>query len=346
MSTAAPERTHRLEHVVTPFRRQAVTKGESGLLTVSGDLLNYGVVNDNGWLWVPGAAYDSIQAKNDRNPLVMGYQHAAFEPLTVIGRWLQMSETVEGITGAGRISDTSDGRDAATLVEDGAITGISVGFRATKVAYLEPGVRVSFDTRYGTFSYTVDDWCMAIVQAEVDEASLVSTPADFDARIDGYAQSLLQKAGKAMPGLQAGASWEDTAYSMALLMGGRGAGAFEDLPELQRYGLYQRLAQGYLAQGKTPPPYEAAPDYRDVAFQHDEREVFTGRYLQKTLASARAGAAGFTGPLSDDLRTEVSGLIEALQSLTQRRPDSELLAELHESLRQTADTVKGMQTDD
>jgi hypothetical protein len=42
----------------------------------------------------------------------------------------------------------------------------------------------------------------------------------------------------------------------------------------------------------------------------------------------------------------VNGLIEALQTLTQRRPDSEVLAELHESLRQTADTVKGMHTNE
>lgn len=345
MSTAAPEKPHLREHSVMPFR-QAVSKGDSGLLTVTGDLLTYGVVNANGWIWVPGAAYDSLQAKSASNPLVMGYQHDAFEPLTVIGRWTQANDSIDGIDGVGRISDTSDGRDAATLVEDGAITGISVGFRASEIQYCEPGVRVTFDTRYGTWAFTPDSWCMAIVTAEVDEASLVSTPADFDARIETFSQALLQKAGKAMPGLQADAKWEDTAYSMALLMGGRGAGAFEDLPESQRFGLYQRLAAGYRAQGKTPPPYEAAPDYRDVAFQHDEREIFMGRYLQKTLASARAGAAGFTGPLSDDLRTEVTGLLEALQSLTQRRPDSELLAELHESLRQTADTVKGMHTDD
>jgi HK97 family phage prohead protease len=247
VSTAAAERTHRREHVLTPFTQTAVTKSESGLLTVSGQLVNYGVINENGWLWVPGAAYDSIQAKSDRNPLVMGYQHSPFDPLTVIGRWSQASESVDGISGVGRISDTSDGRDAATLVEDGAITGISVGFRATKVAFLEPDVRISFDTRYGTFAYTPDKWCMAIVEAEVDEASLVSTPADFDARIDGHAQALLQKAGKAMPGLQADAGWEDTAYSMALLMGGRGAGTFNDLPEHSASGCTS------VSQRATPP---------------------------------------------------------------------------------------------
>ena len=343
MSTAAAERTLIREHALMPFTQAAVTRSDSGVLTVSAQLLTYGIVNDNGWLWVPGAAYDSIQAKSASNPLVMGYQHYLGEPLTVIGRWSEATESVEGIRGTGRISDTTQGRDAATLVEDGAITGTSIGFRPREVAYLEPGTRVAFDTRYGTFAYTPEVWCMAIVTAEVDEASLVSQPADFDCRIDGFTQSLLTKATKALPGLTQDASWEDTAYSMALLMGGRGARAFEDLPEAQRFGLYQRLAAGYRTKGKTPPPYEAAPDYRDVAFQHDEREVFTGRYLQKTLASVRAGAAGFTGPLSDDLRTEAEGAIEALQSLTARRPDSEVLAELHESLRQATQIVKGHQ---
>lgn len=341
--TDVAERTLTREHALMPFTQAAVARSESGILTVSGPLLTYGVVNENGWLWVPGAAYDSIQAKSDDVPLVMGYQHYYDEPLTVIGRWTQASETVDGITGVGRISDTTQGRDAATLVEDRAITGISVGFVPSEVAYLEPGTRVAFDTRYGTFAYTPEVWCMAIVTADVYEASLVAKPADGACRVDGFTQSLLTKATKALPGLTQDASWDDTAYSMALLMGGRGAGAFEDLPEAQRFGLYQRLAAGYRTQGKTPPPYEAAPDYRDVAFQHDEREVFLGRYLQKTLASARAGAAGFTGPLSDDLRTEAEGAIEALQSLTARRSDSEVLAELHESLRQATQIVKGHQ---
>jgi HK97 family phage prohead protease len=332
-----------LQRAVMPFR-QARTSSEGGVLTVEGYLVTYGEVNQNGWLWVPGAARDSLKQRRDAGrALTMGYQHDLFEALQVIGVWPEPRDSVDGVYASGRISDTQTGRDAATLVQDGAITGISVGFLPLQYQFLEPGQRADFDTPYGRFSYQVEEWAIAVIQAGVSEASLVHEPADEAARIDSFTQSL-EKAQRAMPGLLAGADAAELQYSMAVLMGGRGAGAFEDLGDLEHRGLYQRLAAGYAKHGLTPPEYSRHPNYRDVAFQHDERQLFQDRYLRKGLAGVVAGATGFEGPLSPETREEADRAIEALQELRARRSDSERLSELAASLRQTTQTLKEKST--
>jgi hypothetical protein len=105
---------------------------------------------------------------------------------------------------------------------------------------------------------------------------------------------------------------------MALLMGGRGAAAFQELPDLEHMQLYQRLAAGYAKYDKTPPAYSRTPNYQDVAFQHGEREIFGDRYLRKNLRTVTAGAQGIAGPLSDETREEAQRAINALEVLTRR----------------------------
>lgn len=335
-----PAATSRVQHVVMPFRQAATSTDDAGVMTVEGMLVTYGELNGNGWLWVPGAARDSLKVRRDaRRALTMGFQHDMFEALKVIGVWPEPRDSADGVFAQGRISDVQLGRDAATLVRDGAITGISVGFRPTRYQFLEPGQRVDFDTPYGRFSYETDEWCIAVVEADITEASLVHEPADGRARIDSFTQTLA-KAGKAMPGLAQSAGWENVAYSMALLMGGRGAAAFADVDDLQHRSLYDQLAAGYARHGKTPPPYERQPTYSDVAFQHDERQLFADRYLRKGLAGVTAGAAGFQGPLSQEAREEALGAIAALEELCARRSGSDLVRELAQSLRQTTPTPK------
>jgi HK97 family phage prohead protease len=351
MSLLLPEKKEllRVERSLQRLNVQAaegLEESQSGVLTVAGDLVTYGTVNQNGWLWVPGALTESLAAKNDRNPLVMGYQHDAWEPLCVIGLWdiAQTVESKEGVHSVGRISDTQDGRDAATLVGDGAITGISVGFYPLVYQFVEPGEIVSYDTPFGKFTYEIEEWAIVVVQAEVAEASLVAVPADFDSRIDAFVQATMGKAAVALPGVAVDASWEDTAYSMARLMGGRGAAAFADLPELQHRALHARLSAGYRRHGKTPPPYERAPQYDHVAFQHDERVIFADRYLRKNLDAVIAGAGGLDGPLSAETCEKAERAQQALAALT--RPNSPVttaeLEALTGQLRQTSETAKGL----
>lgn len=336
---AQAEAKPQLQHMLLPFT-QAAEPGEDGLVSPAGFLVTYGEVNANGWLWVPGAARDSLKERRAAGRLLpMGFQHDWMEALKVIGVWNEATDSVDGVYGKGKVSDTSLGRDASTLVKDGAITGISVGFYPTRYQYLEPGQRVEFDTPYGKFAYEVEEWCIAVITAHLAEASLVHEPADDNARIDSFQQSL-EKARRALPGLAEDADAGDLQYSMALLMGGRGAAAFDDLDALAHQGLYQRLAAGYARQDLTPPDYERSPNYRDVAFQHDERRIFSERYLQKSLAGFEAGAGGIEGPLSPETREQAERTIAVLQELVERRTDEERIRELAASLRQTTQLVK------
>lgn len=296
----------------------AATTNADGATTITMRAVGYGQLNLYGRVFVPGAFGESIselEQNLDEKPLPIGYLHE-----TPIGKFTQLVDQVDGPHLTGPLSKTSLGQDVATLVRDG-LTAASVGFAIQDyddVQLGEPGETCTFETPFGTFTYTFQDWVLYIVKAQLVECSLVLVGADDNSRVVAV-QSLLAKAEKALPAFaKQDASWEDVAYSMALLMGGRGAAAFQELPELEHVQLYSKLAAGYARHGKTPPAYSRQPKYQDVAFQHGEREIFGDRYLQKNLRTVTAGASGIAGPLSDETREEADRAIAALQGLTRR----------------------------
>lgn len=275
----------------------------------------YGLRNRYGRVFVPGAFNDSLQSFTDAKPLPIGWMHEL-----PIGKWTTLRDTEQGPYLEGPLSDTTQGRDASVLARDG-LTALSIGFdpfdATFEAVYAEGGTRVQFETPYGTRSYQFDEWTTYIVTASIVECSMVLVGVDDDARLTTV-QSLAEKAERAFPGASENADWNDVAYSMALLMGGRGASSFQDLPDPEHRALYERLCAGYTRHGKTPPPYDRRPEYQRIAFQHDERLIFHDRYLRKQLAGVNAGAGGIDGPLSDETRAEAERAIEALQALTQR----------------------------
>lgn len=303
-----------------------------GVLALEGVLVTYGGVNRNGWMLVPGAFKKSLRKiPSASTPLPMLTEHGF-----TIGRWTQARDSAENVTGKGRISATDRGRETATLLEDEALNGISVGFMPdwNAVEILRPEETLETSTPYGPFTFTAESWVIAFLIADLVEASIVAVPADADARTERIRQSLWTKASRAMPGLRESAEWPDVAYSMALLMGGRGAGrAFEDVDEVERISMYHKLADAYDQLGKTPPPYEREPVYQDVAFEHDERELFADRYLRKSLAGVVAGANGFQGPLSRETREEVDRALAALTDLTRQSTEPSTFADLFHELR-------------
>lgn len=333
-----------------PFTQAQVATDDNGVLTVQGPLVSYGIRNDHGYLHVPGAAQAALaERKQAGRSIPMGYQHSPFAPLTVIGKWSDWTDSRTGIYGSGRISDVQAGRDAATLLQDQAIDGISIGFNAVDddpdvdtVQLLAPGQTGIWDTPYGRFEYTAPDWTLCFSEIEIVEASIVSAPADDTARVDRLLQTSLAQAAIAMPGLVQSESWEDVAYSMALLMGGRGAGAFTDLPDIQHFALYQRLAAAYRQHEKTPPAYARQPEYQAVAFEHDERELFADRYLRKTAATVTATARGIQGQLSPETREVVNQARTALDAVVQTNG---LAGELHQLARRLEDATHSLQGD-
>ena len=82
-----------------------------------------------------------------------------------IGKASKLEETGPGLEAHLRVSDTSDGNDVLTLVRDGVLTGLSVGFRGLKHE-LRNNVRVR-------------------TEVTLSEISIVTDPAYPDAQISG-----------------------------------------------------------------------------------------------------------------------------------------------------------------
>lgn len=323
-----------------PRRRDFQMRASASEGRVTGYASVWGSVNSYGEIFVPGAFTETLAAKSAEKPLVMCWQHD--EP---IGKW-DIPPTREDDTGLyveGTISDTALGRDAQVLVNDKAVTGLSIGFWPEVYAFADPGETVSFDTPIGRFTSQADDWTIYMLKADVVETSIVAAPADDDARLRARdVAELLTKAEKALPALRAGASWDDVAYSMALILGGRGAAAFRELPDLEHRKLFARIAEGYASFDRQAPAYARFPDYAGIEFRHDEREVFQDRYLRKNLDSIVAGVAGIAGPLSSETRAIAESAIASLTAaLNRRSPVDELedlgaqMRELEARLRQT-----------
>jgi uncharacterized protein len=311
--------------------------------TVTGYASVFGSRNSYGEVFVPGAFADTLAGRSDEKPLVMCWLHR--EP---IGRWTDHAEDDHGLRLSGPISDTALGRDASTLVRDGAVTGLSIGFWPRQEVFVPGGE----DFTYEGTTYRQDRATFYILKADLAETSLVIAPSDDEARVSEVrSRQLLDRAARALPAIaDPGADWDELAWSMALLMGGRGAAAFADeLDSSQRHALYQRLADGYARHGKTPPPFTPEPTFRDVPFAHDEREVFHDRYLRKTLDQVVAGANGVSGALSAPTRQRATDARDALTRLIDtdatETPDetderTEVLAQLREALTDVAQLAR------
>lgn len=106
----------------------------------SGEISGYGAVFNNidhgQDKILPGAFSKSLLEKNS---LPMLFSHDVAKP---VGAWSELSEDDRGLKVAGRISDTSLGRDVRTLAKDQALTGLSIGYRTVNADYEKDGVRL------------------------------------------------------------------------------------------------------------------------------------------------------------------------------------------------------------
>jgi HK97 family phage prohead protease len=112
----------------------------------------------------PGSTREWIATRGDRIRL-LGFHDSRAWP---IGKPFEMADTQRGMTFAAKISDTRDGNDALTLIRDGAIDGVSVGF----------GVREGGDT------WNAAQTERTINRADIHEFSLVNFPAYDRARVE------------------------------------------------------------------------------------------------------------------------------------------------------------------
>ena len=87
----------------------------------------FGVADSAGDVVAPGAFARSLR---DPSRIRMLYQHVAAEP---IGVWETLREDSTGLHVKGRIlTDLERGRDVLALIREGALDGLSIGFRTVR----------------------------------------------------------------------------------------------------------------------------------------------------------------------------------------------------------------------
>ena len=145
---------------------EAPARAFSGYGAVFGNLDSYGDVIAKGAF--KRTLRDYRQA--DRLPPMLA-QHGGFlsaADLMPIGVWTKMVEDDTGLVVEGRLSDTARGNEAYTLLKDGALSGLSIGYVTKEFA---------LGTRPGEPRRTIKD-------IDLLEVSLVTFPANDRARID------------------------------------------------------------------------------------------------------------------------------------------------------------------
>ena len=89
----------------------------------------FGVADSAGDVVSAGAFTNSL-AKRGPNKVRMLYQHFAHEP---IGVWETIREDARGLYVRGRlVTDTQRGREVLALLNEGALNGLSIGFRTVR----------------------------------------------------------------------------------------------------------------------------------------------------------------------------------------------------------------------
>ncbi|HEX3653733.1 MAG TPA: HK97 family phage prohead protease [Rhizomicrobium sp.] len=123
----------------------------------------FGVPDGAGDVMAPGAFARSLRARGIER-IRMLYQHFAHEP---IGVWEEIREDARGLYVRGRLTtDIERGRDVLALLKDGALNGLSIGFK-TKAARRDPatGARVLTE---------VELWEVSVVTFPLLEGSAVT----------------------------------------------------------------------------------------------------------------------------------------------------------------------------
>lgn len=145
-----------MEFAGSPFEIKQLS--DSG--HIEGVLAGFGNVDHGGDKLLPGCLTKTLAGR--LNPLPMLLFHDMRRP---IGAWKEWQERPEGLYVKGTMTlATRDAQEALALAKDGAIAGLSIGWKATKSDFDSKGVRV-------------------VAEAELFEGSLVAVPMNSASRI-------------------------------------------------------------------------------------------------------------------------------------------------------------------
>lgn len=145
-----------MEYAGSPFEIKTLT--DSG--HIEGLLAGFGNVDHGGDKLLPGCLTKSLSART--TPLPMLLHHDMRRP---IGAWKEWNERAEGLYVKGNMTlSTRDAQEAHALAKDGALTGLSIGWKATQETHDARGVRM-------------------VMEAELFEGSLVTVPMNDKTRV-------------------------------------------------------------------------------------------------------------------------------------------------------------------
>ena len=120
--------------------------------TVEGYASLFGEVDQARDMVMPGAFTQTLKQRGLRK-IPMLFQHDPSEP---VGVWLDLHEDFRGLWARGRlIPDVARARELLTLVQEGAIDGLSIGYRTVR-GQIDPRTRIRK-------LYQVDLWEISIV---------------------------------------------------------------------------------------------------------------------------------------------------------------------------------------
>lgn len=152
-----------LEHKFARFGEGLAMDGEA---RIAGYASLFGQPDQGGDIVQPGAYAASLAAGGAR--IKMLWQH---DPAQPIGIWEDVREDGRGLWVKGRLLDaTQKGREAAALVQAGAIDGLSIGYRTKQAAKDGKGRRL-------------------LSELELWEVSLVTFPMMPGARVEAKAEA-------------------------------------------------------------------------------------------------------------------------------------------------------------
>lgn len=152
-----------LEHKFARFGESLAMDGEA---RIEGYASLFGLPDQGGDIVQPGAYAASLAARG--SAVKMLWQH---DPAQPIGIWEEVREDAKGLWVKGRLLDvTQKGREAAALVQAGAIDGLSIGYRTKRAAKDDKGRRL-------------------LSELELWEVSLVTFPMLPSARVAAKAEA-------------------------------------------------------------------------------------------------------------------------------------------------------------
>lgn len=130
---------------------------------ISGYASLFGEADQGGDIVGPGAYASALaRLKSERRSIKMLWQH---DPAQPIGVWDEVREDKRGLWVKGRIlKEVERGREAAALIDAGAIDGLSIGYRTIRSTKSSKGGRL-------------------LTELELWEVSLVTFPMLPDARV-------------------------------------------------------------------------------------------------------------------------------------------------------------------